>query len=179
MLVLCLVFAAGLVHPAAAGAVRFDRDGGRRADRCADHSRLGEIYENVQRFSLGGGAQSGPFGIPSLKSAPVSEKRVALSRSSANNAMGIECRGVLRRRNLRQSGGQLAGIGWPKRALERSPQPELSAWPPFSDVGGQCGVSVAIPRRCTVTLPERRSWVMMYPEPAGRLWAARGSRSPP
>jgi hypothetical protein len=100
MLVLCLVFAAGLVHPAAAGAVRFDRDGGRRADRCADHSRLGEIYENVQRFSLGGGAQSGPFGIPSLKSAPVSEKRVALSRSSANNAMGIECRGVLRRRNL-------------------------------------------------------------------------------
>jgi hypothetical protein len=49
------------------------------------------LYDNVQRtafFAWRRGAQTGPFGIPLLESAPVSEKRVALNRCPGRQGYG-------------------------------------------------------------------------------------------
>ncbi len=73
---------------------------------------------------------------------------------------------------------QRAGICRTKQAFEPRHSRDLSAWPPFSDVRGGRGASGLIPPWRTTRAVECRSGVM-YPEPAGRFWAPRYSRSPP
>ena len=49
-------------------------------------------HDNEERFSLGGAAHEPSAGAPKPGAAPVSEKRIGLSRSPRRRAMGVEWR---------------------------------------------------------------------------------------
>jgi hypothetical protein len=130
-----------------------------------------------------------PVWIPWLESAPVSEKRVALKRSPHRQGYGhwmpadrfpacpIGSLAIEDARECAASGD-----------LPRRPrlQAIIIVWIQRFDPGS--ATPVAFAARASTPRPDRqfgfmrldrRSWVMMCPEPAGRLWTVRYSRSPP
>jgi hypothetical protein len=77
--------------------------------------------ERTAFFAWRRGAQTGPFGIPLLESAPVSEK--PLPRPPG--LWGLNAVPPFADAHSGRSAGQLAGIGCTKRAFERSTKLEF------------------------------------------------------
>jgi hypothetical protein len=72
---------------------------------------------NVERFSLGGAAHRRSREGPTAGSAPVSEKRIGLSRSPVARAMGVECTQIHRQCAVETPQAAI-GSGSPRQACD-------------------------------------------------------------
>src|SRR2546423_15216254 len=109
-----------------------------------------------------------------LECAPVSEKRGGLNRSPVARAMGVECPRTFAGGAPGIPGGGLEPFAVPTRLSSGQHSLDLTIWPSRRNADGARGASVSAPAggRFGFAWLERRSWVMMCPEPAGGPWGA-------
>ena len=109
-----------------------------------------------------------------LECAPVSEKRVGLNRSPVARLWALNAPGLLLVGHRGIPGGGLEPFAVPTRLSSGQHSLDLTIWPSRRNADDARGASVSAPAggRFGFAWLERRSWVMMCPEPAGGPWAA-------